>query len=240
VVPDPRGAAGAILEPSGATRGEPFATNDGWTVRIETLALHGTLTAAPRTFADGGSAGSGSFEGGAFLWNGALRAELVVPAISTGFIDLSLVLHGKRGVGKPVSISSFENVNVDQATAERLVEPPEIVDRRVGPPSFVVAGRAEKAARLIRFDWTVTGTANEVTAPLEIRADDVSFIHVEVAAESLFAGNDATGFDAFALADEQGDRDGRVTVVELRATRVGQVSLYDRFGERAAGLLVLR
>src|SRR5262249_42470613 len=44
---DPKGAVGVATKPSPATAGEPFATDDGWTVRIRTVAVQAYIIVLP-------------------------------------------------------------------------------------------------------------------------------------------------------------------------------------------------
>jgi hypothetical protein len=244
-VRDPRGAAGAIVEPSAASRGEPFETSDGWTVRIEAIALHAALTTSPEAVDAGEGEGrppeGKELDGGAFVWDGARSAELVVPGLQVGSFALKIALRGKRLDNGPVVVSSFENLHPDPTIAARLLAPPSEREKTPAPPSFFLAVRGEKAGRVVAFEVTVRASSRDLVRAIDVRADNVVFVPIEVAAEQLFFADASPGSSSFEeFADADGSGDGHLSLDELEARSGAGEPLSERLATRATRLLRFR
>lgn len=243
--PDPRGAIGVTAEPSAATRGEPFVTTDGWTVRIERLVLFAMLTAVEANATEGEPAE------GLFLWNAGERTELILRAVRAGPRVVQAQLQGEVHFSVEGSPPSFyTNMDVDPALEDRFRLPPDgleaaDVGRFPKQPGVLLAVRAEKGDRSIRLDVSLVGRDAKLRQPIEVRADTITFVELEVLAERLFIldpETESTGIQEIADADHDGD--GVVTGAELRETIVvrsdEEVDLLESLTRRTADLLVPR
>jgi hypothetical protein len=178
---DPRGATGAVMTPSAATRGEPFVTKDGWTVRIDELAFVTMLTVRlPDAEEENPSEER-------FLWNPMIEQKLVVRAVRTGKGSLFLLLTppGKRIDPNGQEVAPYVNQGIAAAVGEKLAE---------GSPASVIARvHAEKGAERRDIELRIltptprrpedaTGTSYEVVT----EADAVTDVPFDVHAEILF------------------------------------------------------
>lgn len=233
----PAGAAGFTTEPSPASLGQPFTTDDGWTVRFEQLVLQGWVSSIPKEPRDFSSDAS------TFRWNARDRVEIFARAMSVGAWDLGII------VGRPLSedpediitlgvapeiVRRFERP-ADDGAAFGFPLPPMRAERgspfidRALPPSLVVVVTAEKAGRSIRLDialstdFTFDDSTRNTT--IDVKADSLTTRPIQVNAERLFKvqrkENGAAPrleLDPFAAADA--DKDGILTVAELREVEV--------------------
>lgn len=246
--PSQAGAIGFRTEPSPATRGEPFVTDDGWTVTVATLALHMSLAANE---VDTGR--EPGFEEYRFL--ASESAELFVRDVAVGPADV--LLHFAWAY-----IGESTNAVHDDDTSNVAV-PPEVLARfrrsaqvrhEIGGlggwgPALVLVVRAEKAERVIAIDVTVGNlmSSGEWSAAGNVRSDALAATLIRVKAEALFIAESAPGrlvFDEFAAADRNGD--GNVDAVELQETPIcsalecpGERHLSDELARRARGLFEL-
>jgi hypothetical protein len=220
---EPKGAAGWITEPSPATRGEPFLTDDGWLVRIDKLALITRVSVGDVT----------DDTNERYMWNGTTRAELLVRAVPTGPRSLVAQLEGagRRFDSNGVEVPAYRNLDVEPSLEVRLKPlddagpPPAQGPPRAPGPSIVLVARGEKGGFVVVLDVALSAPPrpeNSVDSTVDVRANDVTFTQLDVAAERLF-GIDASSergamFQPLADADARGDGDGRVTDAELRET----------------------
>ncbi len=277
----PRGAAGVVVEPSAATRGEPIVTSDGWTVRFEKFAYMAAQRAGnspsstavqradskddpPAGNSPSGKESSLSVMGSTEpqVW-GASRGEMYIPALAPGVVGVDLQLNGvylypgsspyfdeseEASTVGPSGISQEVNVkpsdvkrgpDVEPATVQRFLELPD--NHRPDPnaneysfyfgPAVVFALRAEKTGRIysmeLALDTRTTFDDATISGGLvEVRANAVAFANWEAHAERLL-DESSTGdlrFSDIAAADDNGDRDGRVTAAELRAVKMDEAS----------------
>ena len=221
----PRGAAGVVVEPGAAARGEPFVTGGGWTVRFERLGLLAMMTAT--TAKDGQSA--------FLLWDGSTRAETYRRAFSAGPARVSIQLEAfVASTRAERQIDAFvARSPIDTALEQRFRSLPDnggtrgesAGDFRSGP-GIVFRVRGERNGEVLTIDLALApsiqfisrGHATEIT----VVANDVRYAQVVIAAERLFDGE--VTFERLAEADRLGDHDGHVGAKELDAIRLGQSS----------------
>lgn len=225
----PRGAAGVVLEPSPAARGEPLLTSDGWTLRFEALAIVAWVGAVSVT---GGEAGSSSF----VMWNGAHRAESIVRAllVSSYAVDVRLgsLLFDPTEAEAPdvVALSRAHGVAADLAT--RFLRRPDNATSSVSSsdtsaarleagPALVFVLRAEKGDQVRVLDLALAPGDLSLDRGVEVavRANDVVFVQMQVAPERLFQTASGATLPFQPIADADRDGDGRVSVPELREER---------------------
>ena len=179
---DPRGATAAIMIPSAATRGEPFVTSDGWTVRIQELAFVTMLTVRlPNEEEENPPEEK-------FLWDPKVDQTLVVRAVRTGkgALFLSLQPPGKRIDQNGQEVAPYLNQGVPTRVERTLSE---------GSPASVIARvQADKGDEHRNIELRIltpsprrpedtTGAGYEVVTA----ADAVTDVRFEVHAEILFA-----------------------------------------------------
>jgi hypothetical protein len=231
----PRGAAGVALQPTAATRGEPFITEDGWTVRFEKLALQWEMSALSTS--DFGGGGLTTYR----LWSGAAPTKSYIPAIPVGPCVIGVGLAGLTWFRSASSIDRTADFamlyGIDPALVERFSRSADNVlaidipahDSRFDKsdfergPAIVFVVRAEKAGQVVTLDLALAreggADLDTVTPKVEVRANDVAYADVVVGVERLFIPSDASGprFQEIADADANGDGDGVASVGELRA-----------------------
>lgn len=216
----PKGAAGFASDPSPATRGEPFSTNDGWTIsftRVAVMANISVISANPMT--------SGSAE--RWEWNAAMHAEPFARAVGIGPAAVSVTL---QGLGLPARRrDDVSRVNVDDETDAlfRVAADDDNTyatdDRYRDGPSLVFAVEARKNERTIALALGVVGAGGnalplERTHTLVVRQDELTVLPLLIAAEKLFVeGSDPYTGDFDFLANGDADADGRLTPDELTA-----------------------
>jgi hypothetical protein len=249
---EPAGAIGFVTEPTAASLGQPFHTADGWTVRIELLALQVNVNASSSESRIG-RGGSGDFAEYRIASN--LRAEIFARGLAVGPATVNVSLSG-----------SYVGDGYDsEDRAENIGLPPEIVARFGRPadaelaspypvysgPSLVLVARGEKSGRVVVVDFTLGAASYDerATAAGEVRPDALTVASLSVVGEALFR-DEAEGplvFDEFASADADGN--GLVTGAEIVATarlslggiRAGEVAgLLEKLHERAVRLLAVR
>jgi hypothetical protein len=227
----PKGAAGLVTEPSPAARGEPFVTDDGWNVRIDKLALLARVSASGTDDDD---------DDPKYMWNGAARVELLVRAVPVGPSSIAVALQGagRRFRGSGIEVPTYQNLGVEPSLEARFRLPEDVIRTGVpgaGPvpgPSVVIVARGEKGGVVVVLDIALSSHPPSASAPnasapnmakpnVDVRANDVTFTYLGVAAERLLAVDPSTGrgaaFQPIADADARGDGDGHVTEAELRA-----------------------
>ena len=221
----PKGAFTIVTQPSPATRGEPFVTSDGWTIRVETLVLLSWFDSFPSDKV--GIQG----EGGEWLFRATTPIEAVVRAIPIGPTTAMLRL-GFGGGSETFTNNRTTLLGADAATEARFKapadgEPPSEGDCTTSPndcsfslgPSFWVKATATRDGRRIALDLALLahGFKDELRIPTEVRANTTTPVPVAVLAEQFFTNPaGALVFDDIAAADR--DNDGRVSVEELLTT----------------------
>jgi hypothetical protein len=250
----PAGAFGFVTEPSAASRGEPFVTRDGWTVRIEKVALQ--VSVSGHALDTSKRDAYGSYE--AYRFDASKSIELYARAIPTGPATGGVSLSGTY-----LNSSSKEDANVEVAglspqTSARFQTRSDVSSGSAGyrsysGPSLLLAVRAVRAERFIAFDLTfdVFSFGSDRAGPVrDVREDALVTVPLTVAAEALFEDEVtlALAFAEFAAADADGD--GVVTGAEfsdascssgvLDAEVPTSPCLVDRVRERAARLFIAR
>lgn len=177
--PDPRGGVALQTAPSSATRGEPFTTSDGWTIRISKLAAISVVVAQ--------TPGSDEPSEERFLWDATVAKALIVRAVPTGkaTVFTGLQSAGRRFDGNGVEVEPFVNLDVDAETERRVR-----VDGGPGPSLFLAA-TAEKDGQLRQIRVLLVSPVERPDAPesprveVTVKQDDVVYAPLEVHAEAL-------------------------------------------------------
>lgn len=207
------GALGFAADPSPATRGEPFLTSDGWTVRVEALVLQVTVSVQP--VSDSFSTHGGYDQ---YRFDATRSAELFARGVDVGLAAGSLSLNGSYVDPSYGDVDDgLENLGIEDAVVARFRRPAEVTQNQEyasnSGPSMLLAVRAEKNGRVVTLDLTIALPSNTSADERhrivgEVRADELTSVSMSVAAESLFideANGGGIGFDDFALADVNGN-----------------------------------
>lgn len=223
----PTGAGGFATQPSPATRGEPFVTEDGWTLRIEKVVLSCWINTSPP---------SGSYDGrrygsGGWLFDASKPVALYAPEVSVGPAIVDLSLRGNYVyVGRDNTRESRRIIGVAPEVVERSNAPPDegFEDAYFGDdlrfpagdgPSVLLAVHAERAGRVERMDVALGITSYSFLNgrfSVDIVEDTVVTRPLGVRIEELFRdGKGRLAFDELAAADTDGD--GTITIAELKA-----------------------
>lgn len=214
----PKGAAGFSSDPTPATRGEPFTTNDGWTLTFTRIAVMANISAV---------SANPAYAGGAerWEWNAAMHAEPFARAVGVGPAAVSVTL---QGLGLPARRrDDVSRVNIDAETDAlfRVAADDDnsysTDDRYRDGPSLVFTVEARKNERTITLALGLLGAGGnslplERTHTLVVRQDELTALPLLIAGEKLFVGgtDPYTGyFDFLANADENADH--RLTPDEL-------------------------
>jgi hypothetical protein len=252
----PAGAFGFVTEPSPATRGEPFVTSDGWTIRVETLAMQISVSAKP---ADG----SGPYSYGrsdTYRIDASKSAEVFARELPVGAATGTLGLASNYiGDGSFRRSESTEVIGLSPELDARFEQPADgtpyetTYGSRNGP-SIVLVAQGERDGRIVRLDLSldVYSSASPSGASGEVVANGLTSASVHVAAEALFhdPGSTSLRFDDLAAADRNGD--GRVSGQELvdpansttscvvcgSAGSTQTTTLFEIFRKRCDGLFV--
>lgn len=224
----PAGAAGFATRPSAASRGEPYLTSDGWTLRFEHVAFAVEINSVASVD---------------YAFEAHDPVELWVPGLPTGPVSISLPYTGPFG---GLGSDAIDLVR-DPLTAARLH--PSEEDSRDGAPNVVLVAEGTKAGRTVRLDLAISGT-NTGPVPgttVEVKADALTLAPLDVRIEELFVlptgagGSTAPAFEPFAAADRNGD--GIVDVDELRAATVacsGSDACDETYGTNLLSALLYR
>jgi len=246
VDPNPAGAIGIQLEPSAATRGEPFLTRDGWTIQILSLALQRTLG----FFLVSDSAATSGYSSAIYgdntkRWSARNPLALFItgqPAQRGCLrIDQSSYRRGDERFG--TTVESFPISDSEQAKFQvRPANPvPSSTYASDELPDTVVHLRANKAERTIELDLTLTSSAmpwafirkrraarpatqgshNCEDAPwllTTVRADTLTLLPTAIRGENLLGAHEFKGALFDPLADADSNRDGVLSPEELDAT----------------------
>ncbi len=215
---DPKGAAGIRTEPTPATRGEPFVTDDGWTVTIDALYLRGFLFALSQV------PGTGSENiAQEYVWNARERHELFVPAVREGRALVKLDLTP----GYPGSIVDNDFVltaGVPEAVARRFSQSEEgssPFGASAAAPAVVLVATGVKDGVRVVVDVAFSSSSDTTRSlPVDVVRNDLRLAPFPVAGEELFAyaGDGMRLFQPLADADVA-PRDGRVTTAEVSTVK---------------------
>ncbi|MDB4938466.1 MAG: hypothetical protein JWP87_5438 [Labilithrix sp.] len=250
----PAGAFGFVTDPSPAARGEPIVTSDGWTIRIETLALNVGVMATPSDMSSGRYYGSSE----AFRIDASQSVQVFTRSLPLGPASGSISLtnnylyegSSRRSNSNAEVVGLSPEVNARfEVRADASTYPPSTYSPGNGPSVLLIA-RAERAGRVLQIDLSldVYASTSGPSASGDVLANTLTAAPVHVVAEALFTDvlSRVLLFDDLAAADL--DHDGRLTGQELAAGRVvcGDCSdvrpttqtLFDTFRERCGGLLV--
>lgn len=252
---EPAGAIGFTTEPTGASLGQPFETDDGWAVRIETLALQLNVTAS--TSPGDGFSGGYSGDYAEYRLASNQRADLFARALHAGPATVTVSLGGSYVSDDYSGDDDAENIGLPPDVVARFLRAPDAAPatpyRTGSGPSVLLVARAEKAGRTVMVDFTMTASSyiegGQPTVTGDVRANALTATALLVVGEALFQDT-STGqlvFDDFAAADANGD--GIVTGAELGATSTLTLGglesprvngLLDNLYKRAGRVLVLR
>jgi hypothetical protein len=239
----PAGAFGFHTEPSAASRGEPFATSDGWTIRIEKIAMQVNVSVSSTGDSRGRYYGGSS----TFLFDATRVVEVYARAVAvgpaTGNVNLtgSYLGDGRRPEDDEDEDERTEVIGLSPEARARFRAPADahMSSGSYGSysgPSLLLAVRAEKAGRVVAFDLTlgVYSGYTERNASGEVREDALVTVPMGIVGEAFFFDEKTQDlrFEAFAASDA--DHDGIVTGPELGAVVFQQVS------SRGAAILVPR
>jgi hypothetical protein len=209
----PAGAAGFDTVPSERTKGQPFTTEDGWTIRVEKLFVQVSVAASPERRQYGSSE--------PWVFDAQKPARIFARALPVGPASMNIALYG-RYISDGDYFDRVERINVDDETNARFERlPDEGQDSGYTPgPSVLLAVRAERAGRIATLDLALNVTS---TGPrsfdeafgvgVDVREDDISSVALPIDAALFFPV-----FDDVAASDANGD--GTITASELDASKV--------------------
>lgn len=197
----PRGAVNVVAIPSPGTRGEPFTTSDGWTIRVSTMVLQALI---------GGQGPPPDMisNGAVHLFHASRRQEFMIPRIDegSGKALLSLTSLGigpdyaripgyYSGVNRDVEpwlIARFAKLadDEDPSPAEDDPSTPNFDESTTvateNGPALLIIGQAEKSGRVIRFDFTLQASFVDAELPVTVRRNALNEVVVTIAVEQLF------------------------------------------------------
>jgi hypothetical protein len=231
----PHGAAGIMIRPSPASRGQPLATADGWTIWVDRLAVQVLISAHDV---------SSSYTGGGALYafSAASDQQFVIRALPVGQVLVGVSLTGLENDETEAILADPPAAHgIGPDIAARFQEQPDSVDPDGMPlglrdldagfesssfgglsfgPTIVIAVHAEKGERIVTFDLSLgEPDRDERRRPLSIQPNAVANIDVPLDVEALFT-NEAgvVVFDDIAAADIDGS--GQISPEELRRLNV--------------------
>jgi hypothetical protein len=197
----PRGAVNVIATPSAGTRGEPFMTSDGWTIRVSAMVL--------QTLIGGQGPPPNMISNGAVhLFHASKRQEFVIPRIDEGAAKALLSLTS-LGIGpdyaripgyysganrdvEPSLIARFAKLADDEDPSPPEDDPstPEFDESTTvateNGPALLLTGQAEKEGRVIRFDFTLQASFVDAELPVKVNRNVLNDVVVTIAVEQLF------------------------------------------------------
>ena len=210
----PAGAAGFDTKPSAASRGEPFTTPDGWTLRFERFALEVMVV--------GSNVESGGGDSVAYRFDARDRVQLWVSGIPAGGSTVR-IYPGRFDNPAPAVVDLVR----DRETAARFDRPADGVLEVPYVPVVVFSVVATNGERRVRLELAIgaEATAHGPAVSLDVKADALALVPLPIAGEQLFI----SGFESFATADQDGD--GILSIDELRDGKlycsVSSVPCYD-------------
>ncbi len=234
----PAGALGFVAEPSPATRGEPFVTSDGWTIRIEQFVLQVRVSTSSK---ERGAKRPQTDSSETYRFDARKTTGLFARATPAGLASATLRLDGTY-------IDSGKTYDAD---TEVLGVSPEVNARfRVrsdaprsdyawpyGPTMFLTL-RAKRADRVVIIDLALLldGGTDPFDAPeRNVVADTLVTMPIAIAAEALFVEDETRDlrFDDFAAADVNDD--GILTGPELGAAVCRSCEGRQRLNDKVRG-----
>ncbi len=249
----PAGGFGFVTEPTPATRGESFVTSDGWTVSIETIAMHISVS-AETTQKDSVHFGNRTET---YRIDASKSVVVYTRAIPVGAVSGGIGLTSNY-----VGDGNFRENEDDYVTNANLSGELNARFKRVADaspyqgdyapygPSLVIVARAEKGDVVMRLDAAMdvySGSLNDRGRfQGEVIADTLATTPVTIRGEALFEGPPGVlTFDDLAAADL--NNDGYITGPELAVKPEscrdcgvddyrGTSSLFERLRLRCAGL----
>lgn len=197
---DPRGALGVVTVPSPASRGEPFVTTDGWTVRVEVLIAQVSIVGSANDPAASDALDQQVRETshqGPYLFRASRPETFSAPGLPVGpgtvrfpFGRLEL---GTRSTNEP---HETEIRDVEPMHSARFLQPPDSLDPAFASPgspafgpSILLVARAAKGGQVVTIDLTFNGAFrpyDDIT--LEVRKNALNLARLTTAAENLFSG----------------------------------------------------
>jgi hypothetical protein len=216
----PAGAFGFVTEPSPATRGEPFVTSDGWTVRVETLVLQIDVSATPQ------DTRRSSRRSETYRIDASQSAEVFARSLPVGPARGTIGLASNYiGDGSYRYEDRTEVLGVSPEVNARFQVPADGSSYSTGTyrstngPSLLLVARAAKEGHVVQVDLALEIDGQDSGASAgEVVANGFTAAHVHVFAEALFtdASTGMLRFDDLAAVDD--DHDGRITGQELVST----------------------
>ena len=232
----PTGAFGFTTEPSPATRGEPFTTTDGWTVRIDKVAVQVNVSASP-TEQGPEIRYYGSSEG--YRFDARRSVQVFARALPAGPAAANINLSSTYlSIGDFDASDYDENIEVIGVAPEdsaRFLVQSDVSTSRDGytsysGPSMLLVLRAQKGPRVISLDLTLdlySGYSDGRFVGV-VQDDALVTVPLGIAVEALFEDERARvlRFDDFADADA--DENGVISGQEL-----GAVGFFDTLRTRS-------
>lgn len=232
---EPAGALGFVTEPSAASLGQPFETSDGWTVRVEMLALQ--IEVSGSTSGDGFGYSGDSMQ---YLLRSSDRAELFARGLLVGTASARATLYGRYISDVFEEEDSIENLGLPPEVVRRFLTAPEVARPSRYPtfngPSLLLVARGEKAGRVVTLDFTLDASdyrsRDQALTIGQVVADSLTTARLLVAAEVMFVESKSgrSVFDDLVAADADADR--IVTGAELNAA-----GFVEELNARARGML---
>jgi len=196
---DPRGALGITTVPSPGSRGEPFVTADGWTVRVEELVILAEIRAEaldPKSV-DGFQSLESSSQG-PYLFKASRSESFFAPGLPAGRGRVSLAFQTLLVDHRYAAIVAAQTIpearGVEPALSDRFLRPADFggpFDEMPGTtafgPGLLLVARATKGTRSVEIDFSLSGAVTP-DIPLEVRANALNDVRVKAVAENLFSG----------------------------------------------------
>ena len=213
----PAGAYGFAIEPSPGARGEPIATTDGWTLRVEKLALQVSVTAMSMATDRSSRNTFGSPENVRF--DASKSASVFSRAIAAGPATGTITLQGEyldQGDHSRSRDDQTEELGLPPEVSARFHAPADISENDNGGsvsysgPSMLLVLRAERSGRVVSLDLSFalySGYDQQGQGPRDVVANELVSVPLTVRPEVLFEDEDShqLRFDDFAAADANGD-----------------------------------
>jgi hypothetical protein len=237
----PKGGVGFLSVPSAATRGEPFVTSDGWTVRIESIVLEAAFTADYT----GGYHGAHGEES-RWRFQASQPVEGVIRGLETAEVDSEMNLLPNVSWNDTDEQDCKTHPYVDPCGHDLIVDPtlkarlqetadgerPEGCGEHDGssrcsvisseyshqPAGFYLKASATKDGRSVSLDLALSLTTKNIFMQNKVivRANEFAIANVALEGERLFRNPAGVlVFEDLARADANGD--GNVTAFELKA-----------------------
>jgi len=220
---------GVKLAPTAPSRGEPFLTADGWSIRFTRFALSVYVGASAGRGDSVTSLGSGA----RLLVPGNVEVDAIVRAIPVQPVTATIDYLPKSLRACDYCDFPYDTDRSDEAIRRRFSAPVESTDADADPyatwaPSVWFVAEATRGNERIAFDLAATPSLvsrRNRSPAVAIVANDIVHTTLTIAAENLFRLPDGRlSFDDFAAADA--DRDGILTYTELLAAKEKRYTAY--------------